>query len=136
MRRLTLIALTCFAVAATASAQTMRDYTVSWPAASEADMLAAYAAAYPQTWATTLADASTAPLVYGLTVCVPASAADVEAMTCVERETTLQERRIILRRALRQFMRDHYLAKVGGDAATSARAAALAKGSLNVPAEP
>jgi hypothetical protein len=130
-----LAALTVTAFAPQAEAQAMRDYTVQFPAAAEPVLLAAMAKAYPQGQETTLADGSKATLSYGLTVCIPASAEDVAAGVCVTRNTTLTERRIILRRALRSFMRDHYLAARAGDAAEAARVAALAAATSDVPIE-
>ena len=134
MRKALIISFFALAAAATSSAQN-RDYTVTWPTAKEAALLEAFAKAYPVGITTTLADASTAVLEYGLTVCVPASAADLEAGVCVPRATTTVERRTILRKALRAFMRDHYRAKVIGDAGDAARATATTTVDADVPVE-
>lgn len=129
------LAIAALLFAALAQGQTT-SYTITFPTAYEADLLTAFAKNYPQQQATTLEDNSVVTLTYGLTVCVPASAADAEAGVCVMRATTTAERRVILKRQLRAYMRDMYRAHVGGTAGDAARAAALAAADAAVPVEP
>ncbi len=132
MKRVLVLALTCFAVAAISDA---RDYTVSFPDGKEAVLLEQLAKAYPTKDTITLADNSVVTLTFGLTVCVPANAADHAAGVCTSRDTTTVERRMILRKVLKEFLRQHYVAKVANDAGEAARAAAIAAAANDVPAE-